>query len=80
MNIDYLDILDKIEKYLTTLKQNEKYMIIFTIILLFIFLFYQNIYISFKNDNNFNLLQKLSIEQKTEGVKKLIQEKSLKKN
>ena len=67
----------ELEDYLRRLQPREKIMIVVTVFALCGFLFYQNVFLSYQNDNNFLRLQRLTAEQKNNEVRGITKSKSL---
>lgn len=71
-------VIEIIENYLIERKATERYMLYIILIIFFGFIFYNYVYEDFKSNEEFVLLQRISIEKKTANVERLMQIKSLK--
>jgi len=70
-------MLYEIEDYLKRLQPREKLMIVTTVFALCIFLFYQNVFLNYQNENNFLRLQRVTAQQKNNEVLGITKSKSL---
>ena len=61
----------RVETYLQSLKPREKVMGAIVLVMLFGYIFYEQVYLAFERDNNFLWIRKMALEQDVNGVKAL---------